>query len=167
MELLFNSEVDQRLIRGFTQRKDKKDPLIEVELEAVLSGLGLTMDEFIDLCILSGCDYVKSIEGLGPNTAFKLIKEYKNIEAVLKHLESVNVEKVKEGKNPKYVLPPADAFNYIAARNEFKLCRSKPAEEMEVACVLCRSNSKSLMRLDLKRSYAMKKPSVNLKSIPD
>ena len=116
----------------------------------MLSGLGLTMDEFIDLCILSGCDYVKSIEGLGPNTAYKLIKDYKNIEAILKHLESVNAEKVKEGKNPKYVLPPPEAFNYIAARNEFKLCRSKPAEEIEVSRLLPRSNSKSLMRLDLK-----------------
>ncbi len=105
---------------------------MELELSIVLNELGLNMDQFIDLCILCGCDYVRSIEGLGPNTAFKLIKEFENIEAVLKHLEEVNAEKVKEGKHPKFVIPPPERFNYEGARLEFKLCRAKPADEIEV-----------------------------------
>jgi flap endonuclease-1 len=43
----------------------------------------MTMDEFIDLCILCGCDYTKNIGGIGPVRAFKLIKEESTIENVL------------------------------------------------------------------------------------
>jgi len=30
----------------------------------ILEGLNLTMDQFIDVCILSGCDYCESIRGI-------------------------------------------------------------------------------------------------------
>jgi hypothetical protein len=30
----------------------------------VLEELGLTMDQFVDLCILSGCDYCENIKGI-------------------------------------------------------------------------------------------------------
>ena len=32
----------------------------------VIEGLGLTPDQFIDVCILCGCDYCDSIKGIGP-----------------------------------------------------------------------------------------------------
>jgi flap endonuclease-1 len=48
----------------------------------VLEGLGLTMDEFIDLCILCGCDYADSIRGIGPKRAYELIKKYHCLEEV-------------------------------------------------------------------------------------
>ena len=38
------------------------------------------MDQFIDLCILCGCDYVNNIRGVGPVTALKWINKSKNIE---------------------------------------------------------------------------------------
>jgi flap endonuclease-1 len=43
----------------------------------------MNMDEFIDLCIMCGCDYTHSIGGIGPIKAFNLIKEHGNIEKVL------------------------------------------------------------------------------------
>ena len=51
-----------------------------------ISGLNLTHDEFVDLCILLGCDYCDSIKGIGPVSALKLIREHKNIETILKNL---------------------------------------------------------------------------------
>jgi hypothetical protein len=36
----------------------------------VLEELKLTMDQFIDLCILSGCDYCKNIRGFTPFRLF-------------------------------------------------------------------------------------------------
>lgn len=42
--------------------------------------------QFIDLCILLGCDYCDTIPKIGPTTALKLIKEHKTIEAVLASL---------------------------------------------------------------------------------
>lgn len=66
--LTFGSPI---LIRGLG--KNKPDELVEISLKAVLSGLKLTMDEFIDLCILCGCDYASTISGIGPTRAFKYI----------------------------------------------------------------------------------------------
>lgn len=53
----------------------------------MMSEFDLTYEEFIDMCILCGCDYTTTIEGVGPITAFKLIKEFKTIENVIEHLK--------------------------------------------------------------------------------
>jgi flap endonuclease-1 len=119
-------------IKGFTQRREKKDPVTELELDNVLKGLDLTMDEFIDFCILCGCDYVTSIHGLGPSGAFKLIKEHKTIEKALEVMRKDNEEKIKEDKKPKYEIPPESQFNYTAARAEFKACRALEIESSAV-----------------------------------
>lgn len=72
------------LLRGFNS---KKEPITEINYEKMLEGLEMSESEFIDMCILCGCDYSDTIDGVGPITAYKLIKEHKNIEAVIKHLE--------------------------------------------------------------------------------
>lgn len=38
----------------------------------VLAELGLTADQFIDLCILCGCDYTEKIAGIGPFRALQV-----------------------------------------------------------------------------------------------
>jgi len=59
----------------------------KVKLSAVLEGMELTMNEFIDLCILLGCDYCDTIRGIGPVKAYDLIKKHKSIEEILKHID--------------------------------------------------------------------------------
>lgn len=71
-------------LRGFNS---KKEPLIQIELKTLLEQFEMTMEEFIDLCILCGCDYTKSIGGIGPVKAFKFIKDNGTIENVLKKIE--------------------------------------------------------------------------------
>ncbi len=46
------------------------------------------VNQFIDLCLLLGCDYLEPIKGVGPKTALKLIREFGNIQSVLEHLKS-------------------------------------------------------------------------------
>ena len=46
-----------------------------------------SMLQFIDLCILLGCDYCESIRGIGPKRAIDLIKQYKTIDEIMKHLD--------------------------------------------------------------------------------
>lgn len=58
----------------------------------------MTMDEFIDLCIMCGCDYTKTIGGIGPVKAFKFMKEFGTIEKVLEHLENEKDDPKKEAK---------------------------------------------------------------------
>ena len=61
--------------------------IVEITLEKVLEGLGVTMPEFIHLCILMGCDYTGTIKGIGPKSALNLIQKHKSIDGVLKHLD--------------------------------------------------------------------------------
>lgn len=43
--------------------------------------------QFIDLCILLGCDYCESISKIGPIKAFKLIKKFKCIEVIFEQID--------------------------------------------------------------------------------
>lgn len=49
-------------------------------LHNILSGLGLTIEQFRDLCILMGCDYNTNIRGIGPIKSYELIRKYKSID---------------------------------------------------------------------------------------
>lgn len=71
----------------FSQDKDKKQPILEIDFEAVLAGMELTYDQFVDLCIMCGCDYCGTIKGIGPKTAFKLIKQHGTLENVIAALQ--------------------------------------------------------------------------------
>ena len=42
--------------------------------------------QFVDLCILLGCDYLDPIPKVGPNTALKLIREFGTLDKVLEGL---------------------------------------------------------------------------------
>jgi flap endonuclease-1 len=60
----------------------------EISLEGVLSSLKLSHSEFVDLCIMSGCDYLENIERVGINKAYQLITQHRNLEAVVQHLSN-------------------------------------------------------------------------------
>lgn len=102
------------LLRGF---KSSDRQIVEIDLQKVLAGLGLTMDQFVDFCILCGCDYCDSVKHMGPVKALKFIKEHKSIEGVLAALEREN----KAGKGKlKFGIPKGDAFLFEEARELFK-----------------------------------------------
>lgn len=65
--------------------------------------------QFIDLCILLGCDYLEPIPKVGPNTALKLIREHGTLEKVVEHMES--------DSKKKHVVP--DNWPYQDARELF------------------------------------------------
>lgn len=80
---------------------NKKEPLTEINRQAALEGLKLTEEEFIDMCILCGCDYSSKIEGIGPVKAYKFIQEMGCIEKVLEHCEFEN----KKDDKIRFVIP--------------------------------------------------------------
>eukprot|EP01134_Creolimax_fragrantissima_P006520 CFRG6520T1 len=95
------------LVRHLTFSEARKMPIQEFHLDKVLEELDMSMDEFIDLCILMGCDYCNTIKGIGPKRALELIKKHKNIETVLENIDS-----------KKY--PIEEGWPYKAAREFFK-----------------------------------------------
>ncbi|KAM0878811.1 hypothetical protein ACQ4PT_034631 [Festuca glaucescens] len=96
----------RRFLRHVTDLSFKKSPVTEFEMSKVLEELGFTMDQFIDLCILSGCDYCENIKGIGGQRALKLIREYGCIEEVVPNL------------NKRYIVP--EDWPYQEVRALFK-----------------------------------------------
>ena len=98
--------------------------MYEIHLDKVLGkeGLDLTMDQFVDLCILCGCDYCDSIKGIGPKSALKLIREHKTIEEVIKNIDRA-----------KYPVPEMLESRLNEVRDLFKKAEVTPAEQIDVS----------------------------------
>jgi len=107
------------LLRNLNLSEAQKKPIVEIDLKKVLEGLGLSMDQFIDFCILSGCDYCHTIRGIGPKRAYELIKKHRSLEVVLKNLDPA-----------KYPIP--ENFNYQGARELFKNPQVIPPDQVEM-----------------------------------
>ncbi|EPR80140.1 FEN1-like protein [Spraguea lophii 42_110] len=81
-----------RLLRNLNAAESKKLPVEEYNLDKILSQLDMKMEEFIDMCIILGCDYTQSLKGVGPQKAVTFIRKYKKIEEILKHEKYTAVE---------------------------------------------------------------------------
>jgi len=67
----------------------------ELHLCKELNFSSFTEEMFIQTCILSGCDYIESITGIGLKTGHSLIAKHRDYKEVLRNLTI----------NPKYVVP--------------------------------------------------------------
>mmetsp|Transcript_20737 Transcript_20737/g.33796 ORF Transcript_20737/g.33796 Transcript_20737/m.33796 type:complete len:307 (-) Transcript_20737:4330-5250(-) len=75
------------MLRKLTAAEGLKEKVLEIHLDRVLKDMNLTMEQFIDLCILCGCDYCPTIKGIGSKTAMKLIKEHGTLEKAVASLD--------------------------------------------------------------------------------
>ncbi|XP_072266703.1 flap endonuclease 1-like [Pyxicephalus adspersus] len=92
-----------RLIRNL--KADKSKNIEEYNLPEILNKLKMSQKQFVDLCILLGCDYTSKIKGLGEKKALKMIQEHGTIEEILPTI------------NQKDRIPPN--FHYQEARRLF------------------------------------------------
>ncbi|KAF3175351.1 Elongation of fatty acids protein 2 [Orbilia oligospora] len=106
------------LLRHLTFSEQRKQPIQEIHLDRVMAGLDMTREQFIDLCILLGCDYCDTIPKVGPTTALKLIRQHKSIESVIENLDK-----------DKYKVP--DYFPYQDARELLMNPEVVPADECD------------------------------------
>uniref|UniRef100_A0A7S2TXG7 Flap endonuclease 1 n=1 Tax=Lotharella oceanica TaxID=641309 RepID=A0A7S2TXG7_9EUKA len=117
-----------KLLRHMTFSEARKAAIVEIELKTVLEQTGLTMDQFIDFCILCGCDYTMAIRGIGPKSAYKLIKKHGNIEGVL---ENLNKDKYKIDSNAFLFKEARELFRKpdVSDTKNIKLTWAPPDEE--------------------------------------
>lgn len=113
--LTFGSTV---LLRHLTFSEARKMPIKEFHLAKVLEGFDMSQEEFIDLCILLGCDYCDKIRGVGPKNALKLLQEHKSIENILKKLDK-----------KKYTVP--ENWLFAEARRLFKEPEVTPGDDLD------------------------------------
>ena len=78
------------------------------DLDAILNKLEITYQQWVDFCILCGCDYCERIPSLGPKNAIKLLKLYNNVPSIL--------DKTKD----KYKIPEDYIDNYNKSIEIFK-----------------------------------------------
>lgn len=107
------------LLRHLTFSEARKMPIKEFHVANVLEGFELDHDQFVDLCILLGCDYVDKIRGIGPKKAIELIRKHKSIEAILENIDT-----------KKY--PPPENWMFTEARRLFKTPDVTPASECDL-----------------------------------
>jgi len=107
------------LLRHLTFSEARKMPIKEFYLDKVLEGFEMDSDQFIDLCILLGCDYCDKIKGIGPKKAIELVRNHKNIETILENIDT-----------KKY--PPPENWMYKEARRLFKEPEVTKAEELDL-----------------------------------
>jgi flap endonuclease-1 len=145
--------------------KPGQKPVYEVNLDVALDQLDITMDQFIDFCILCGCDYADTLRGIGPHTGFKLIAEHKTIEEVINHVDAEKVPPnwmYKEARvlftNPEVIAAEAPELNFdftiepdydglrkfLIEENQFNPDRVEKNIERLKAC----KKAKTQMRLD-------------------
>ena len=61
------------------------DTCVRICYEDVLRELDISKEQFIDMCIMFGCDYNKNIPKVGIETSFKYIQKYGSLEEIEKH----------------------------------------------------------------------------------
>ncbi|MCO5603411.1 hypothetical protein L7F22_057561 [Adiantum nelumboides] len=76
-----------KLLRNLLTPASRKLSVLEFNLSMVLDHLSLSLDQFIDVCILCGCDYCETIEGIGPQRALKLVHQHGGLEGVLQSID--------------------------------------------------------------------------------
>ncbi|EDK45129.1 structure-specific endonuclease RAD27 [Lodderomyces elongisporus NRRL YB-4239] len=112
-----------QLLRHLTFAEARKMPIDQITYKEAIQGLDMTKEQFIDLCILLGCDYCETIKGVGPVTAYKLIKEHGSLDNIVKYLQE-NPDKTK------YKVP--ENWPYNEARQLFMKPEVLPALEVEL-----------------------------------
>ncbi|ETW81431.1 hypothetical protein HETIRDRAFT_458854 [Heterobasidion irregulare TC 32-1] len=130
--LTFNAPT---LYRHLTFSEAKKQPISEINLEKALQGLDMNMSQFIDLCILLGCDYLEPIRGVGPKSALKLIREHGGLAGVVEHLrekQAVKDEAAEDGKKKKGGVQIPDEWPWEEAKRVFEKPDVTPADEIEL-----------------------------------
>lgn len=71
----------------------------EINPDIILKKLNISKSQFIDFCILLGCDYCNNNNKLSTLYLLKLIKEYENIEKCIEAGKIKNIENYNEARN--------------------------------------------------------------------
>ena len=101
------------LIRNCIDKSLKRKDMISIiNLDTILKDLDLSYEQFVELCILCGCDYCNNIPRIGQVKAYSFIKEFGSIE---KFLES----------NPKFKIPEDYVEKYTKSKELFMMYRNK------------------------------------------
>ena len=82
--LTFGSKRIYRNLGSFNKKT------LEINLDDILEKINLDYNQFIELCILFGCDYCDRIKDISPDDLYNTYIKYKNIKDTFNHLKQLN-----------------------------------------------------------------------------
>ncbi|KAJ3478218.1 hypothetical protein NLI96_g9911 [Meripilus lineatus] len=123
------------LLRHLTFSEARKQPISEINLKKALEGLDMNMSQFIELCLLLGCDYLEPIKGIGPKSALKLIREYGSLGDIVEHLREKSAAKeeaAEDGKKKRGGVSVPEEWPWEEAKKIFEKPDVTPADEVDI-----------------------------------
>ena len=86
----------KRVLKSFCIKEEKCELY---KMEEILANLGITMEKFVDICILCGCDYTTKIRNMNCGKSLQLILQWGSIEEVVKNTEyEINLEQIEKAR---------------------------------------------------------------------
>lgn len=87
-----------RVLKNFSIREETCQIY---SIHSILKHLNITKNQFIDMCILCGCDYSPKVKGMNCPKSFQLISNHKNAENIQKlneynHINLQNIQKARD-----------------------------------------------------------------------
>lgn len=83
-----------KLIRNCLDKSIKRKDIISIiDLEKIKKDINLSDKQFVELCILCGCDYCSNIPKIGQSKALQIILKYESIENFLKENKTYEISK--------------------------------------------------------------------------
>lgn len=117
------------LFKDMLKFMSKNKEVKVIDLKKTLVNLNLKMSQFVDLCVLLGCDYCDNIPGVGSKTAYKLIQKHKTLEKVIeikrKELKGKNTDTDSDTDTESDTAFEENLKCLIVARNYFKKALEK------------------------------------------
>jgi 5'-3' exonuclease len=86
------------LIKGINDFQCRREGVVRYyELDKLLEEWEITYDQFIDVCILAGCDYcTNKIKGIACKTGLRIVKKYGDVTSYLANIKGKKLEQVPE-----------------------------------------------------------------------
>ena len=107
-----------KLVRNCIDKSLKRKDIVSIfDYNKLMNDIELTHEQFLDFCILCGCDYCPVVPKVGNVTAMKLIKTHGSI------------EKIIENTGTKYAYPDDYITMFNDAKKNFKIFINNIKEE--------------------------------------
>lgn len=85
-----------QLLRSCIDKSIKRPEVVTTfDFQQILKDFKMNHDQFIDMCILCGCDYCPTIPKIGPVRAMKLIQKYGSIDVFLETEKTEDIDEFK------------------------------------------------------------------------
>ena len=123
----------ERLVRGLTDASLRRQgQLMVYNLTTILKDMDISMSQFIDYCILCGCDYCPKIEGVAGVTGLRLLKKYGSLTNIIEHIRKGSIKYRPQVDLDSYEFQYQRAYKIFSEEQE-PLC----FDPMQLECGYC------------------------------